>query len=132
MSTENVEMARRGVEHFNRGDRNALAEMAAPDIELVPMRAALEGTVYRGTDAFAQFWAAVDETWETIHLDAGEYLDCGDRVLITGRLRGRARGTEIEVDSPMWWVLRVDAGKLVSLRTYLDATEARTAAGLTV
>jgi ketosteroid isomerase-like protein len=31
----------------------------------------------------------------------------------------------------MWWVLTVEAGKLVSLRTYLDAAEARQAAGLT-
>jgi len=69
--------------------------MAAPNAEIIPLRAALEGTVYRGENAFAEFWEAVDETWETIRIDADEIVDGGDRVLIIGRLRGRARGTEV-------------------------------------
>ena len=130
MSEGNVDLARRALELFNSGDRDALAAVTAPNAEIVPMRAALEGTVFSGETAFAEFWEAIDDTWEYTHIDAEEILDCGEKVLIVGRLRGRTRSTEVEVDSPMGWVLAFDGDKVASLRTYTDIAEAREAAGV--
>ena len=41
---------------FNSGNRDALAAVTAPNAEIVPMRAALEGTVFSGENAFTDFW----------------------------------------------------------------------------
>jgi hypothetical protein len=38
----------------------------AEDAEIVPVRAAVDGTVYRGPDAGAQYCAAVEESWENL------------------------------------------------------------------
>jgi ketosteroid isomerase-like protein len=129
---DNVETTRQALEYFNRGDREALRAMAAPNAEVIPLRAALEGTVYRGENAFAEFWEAVDETWETLRIEADEILDCGDRMLIVGHLRGRARGTDVEVDSPIAFVMGINEERqMTSMRTYTDIADARKAAGLT-
>jgi len=127
VSEGKVEIAERALGYFNRGERDALAEIASPDIEIVPLRAALEGTVFRGETANEDFWKAIDETWEETHMDAEEILESGEKVLIVGRLRGRAKGTEVEVDSPMAWVLTFDGEKISGMRTYTDVAEAHAA-----
>ena len=48
MSQENVELAHRLVEWFNAGDADALQAHSTADVEIVPLRADIEGTVYRG------------------------------------------------------------------------------------
>jgi ketosteroid isomerase-like protein len=126
---DNVERTRRALEYFNRADREALRAMSAPRVEIVPLRAALEGTVYRGEDAIDQFWDAVEESWESIQMEADEIVDCGDRVLLVGRLRGRARATDVEIDSPMAWVIELEEGLMTKMRNYVDIAEARRDAG---
>jgi ketosteroid isomerase-like protein len=130
MPEERVELARRLIELFNRGDREGLKEITIDDAEIVPMRAALEGTVYRGPNALDDFWAAIDESWETVQMVIDEISEHGNRVLAVGRLRGRARQTGMELDSPMAWVATFDEGKVASMRTYVSVAEAREAADL--
>jgi hypothetical protein len=57
MSQENVELARRIVEWFNARDLDALQAHSTDDLEIVPLRAAIEHTVYRGPGAGAAFEA---------------------------------------------------------------------------
>lgn len=130
MPEERVELARRLIELFNRGDREGLKEITIDDAEIVPMRAALEGTVYRGPNALDDFWAAIDESWETVQMVIDEISEHGNRVLAVGRLRGRARRTGMELDSPMAWVATFDEGQVASMRTYVSVAEAREAADL--
>ena len=55
MSQENVELARRMIAWFNARDAEAAQAHSTDDVEIVPLRAAMEGTVYRGPEAFAAF-----------------------------------------------------------------------------
>jgi ketosteroid isomerase-like protein len=86
--------------------------------------------VFRGETANADFWRAIDETWEEIHFEAEDILESEGKVAILGQLRGRARGTDVEVGSPNGWVLTFDGDKVAGLRTYTSIAEARRAAGL--
>jgi ketosteroid isomerase-like protein len=86
--------------------------------------------VFRGETANADFWRAIDDTWEEIHFEAEEILESCGKVVILGRLRGRARGTDVEVESLNGWVLTFDGDKVRTLRTYASVAEARRAAGL--
>ena len=63
MSRENREVLRRAIEAFNENDAEALQALCTPDVEIVPLRSVLEGTVYRGPGAAAQMVAASVETW---------------------------------------------------------------------
>ena len=141
MSEEKIDVARRLIELFNRigastgdstliasPDREAIKEITTDDLEIVPLRAALEGTVFRGPNALDDFWAASRESWETLRMDIDEVSEHGDRVLAVGRLRGRSRETGMEVEAPMGWVATFANGKIASIRTYPSVAEAREAA----
>src|SRR5512132_971167 len=91
MSEENVEVVRTAMDAFNRRDAETFAAHLDEDAEIVPMRAALEGTVYRGPDAASLYCAAVDESWDNLRWVVEEIRDGGDWVLALGRIRGQER-----------------------------------------
>ena len=51
MSQENLEFARKVIEWFNARDTAAMQAHSTDDVEIVPLRAAIEDTVYRGPGA---------------------------------------------------------------------------------
>ena len=101
MSHENVEVAKRFVDAFNRRDLNALMDTATPDVAFSP---ALAGTIddnrFQGREGMRAYFADVDSAWEEFRLIVDEYRDLGDRVLTLGRLEGRGRGSGAAVDTP--------------------------------
>ena len=130
MSQENAAIMRAAMEAFNRRDGEAFGALLARDAEIVPVRAALEGTVYRGPDAAAQYCAAVDESWEELSWDVHEIRDGGSWVLALGRIRGGAIGSGAAIDARAGWVARFREELITSFRTYADRAEALRAVGL--
>jgi ketosteroid isomerase-like protein len=102
MSQENVEVATRFTDAFNRRDLNALMDTATPDIAFHP---ALAGTVddnsFQGREGMRAYFADVDSAWEEFRVIVDEYRDLGDRVLGLGRVEGRGRGSGAAVDTPL-------------------------------
>src|SRR3954454_14710790 len=113
MSQENVEIVRRAMDAFNRPNGQAMGALLDVDAEIVPVRAALEGTVYRGRDAGAQYCAAVDERWEDLTWEVEEFRDGDDWVLVLGHIRGRGRDSGVAIDSRAAWLAQFRAGLIV-------------------
>jgi ketosteroid isomerase-like protein len=109
---------------------DGLQALCVADVELVPMRAALEGTSYRGPDAVSRMFADFDESCESLHYDVDEIQDAGEAVLVTARLRARGRATGVDVDAVLATLMRFRGRQVSSFRTYTDPDEARRAAGL--
>ena len=130
MSQKDEELVRRATEAFNQRDPEKFAQLLAPDAEIVPLRAAVEGTVYRGPDAAARFFADSDETWQSLQIEVDEIRSIGDTILSFGVLRGRGRGSGAAVEMSLAFVVRVRNGLATSFRTYTDRREALEAAGL--
>ena len=130
MSEENVEIMRTAMDAFSRPDREGFGALLASDAEIVPVRAALEGTVFRGPDAAAQYCAAVDESWENLRWEVEEIRDGGAWVLALGHIRGRGRGSGAALDVKAAWVARFREGLATSFHTYTDRAEAFKAVGL--
>jgi ketosteroid isomerase-like protein len=59
MSQENLEVMRTAMEAFNRRDGKGFDAFLTKDAEIVPVRVALEGTVYSGPNAATQFLRGV-------------------------------------------------------------------------
>ena len=131
MSQENVQRTRRALQAFNRHDVEALVGLSSPDTELVTLRAAMEGTSYRGPDAWLAAFRDFDESWEDLHYDVEEFREGGDSVLALGTLHGRGRGSGIEVQMSLAYLVRFENGTIRSFRTYNDRSEALEAAGQT-
>ena len=130
MSQETVDVMRAAMEAFNRRDGEGFGAVMTRDAEIVPVRAALEGTVYRGPDAAARYCAAVDESWEDLSWEIEEIRDGGDWVLALGQIRGRGRGSGAALDVRAAWVARFREGLVANFHTYTDRAEAFEAVGL--
>ena len=130
MSEENVETVRAAMEAFNRRDGERFGALLARDAEIVPVRAVLEGTVYRGPEAAVQYCTAVDESWENLRWEVEEIRDGGAWVLALGHIRGRGRGSGAAIDARAGWVARFREGLVTNFRTYTDRAEALEAVGL--
>jgi ketosteroid isomerase-like protein len=132
MSQENVEIAKRVVDAFNRRDVEGFFALAVTDFEWFPaMAGTVEGGGLRGRGGIEAYLADIGEAWEEYRVRAGEFRDLDDRVLMLGRIEGRGRGSQAWIDSPTGTIFEFLNGKMSRLRTYLDHGEALRAAGLT-
>lgn len=120
----------RVIEAFDRRDVEAFWAFCAPDVEIIPLRAALEGTVYRGPEAVKRFFAAIDESWDTVVLKVDEVRTDDDWVLALGRFDARGAFSGAPIELRMGWVMHVRDGLMTSLRTYTDRAKALAAVGL--
>jgi ketosteroid isomerase-like protein len=130
MSLANVEVMRAAIAAFNRRDGEGFGAFLANDAEIVPVRAALEGIVYRGRTAATQYCAAVENSWENLTWEVEEIRDGDDWVLALGRIQGRGRGSGAAVDAKGAWLARFKDGLVTNFRTYPDRREALEAVGL--
>jgi ketosteroid isomerase-like protein len=129
VSLENVEIAKRSVDAFNRRDVEALLELGTPDSVLSSQL--LDASAdFRGREGIERFYAMLSESWEEFHSVVDEYRDLGDRVLLLGRNTARGKGSGVTVEAPTAAVLDFRDGKVSRIRLYLDQSEALRAAGL--
>jgi ketosteroid isomerase-like protein len=130
MSERNVEIARQAEAAIGRRDIEALRALMAPGCEIVPLRAAVESTVFRGPNAAAEWFAAWDESWEDLSFETEAIRHGGDWVLVQGRIRarGRSSGAELDVMAAAIWRLRDEL--ITSIRIYTDRDRALADLGL--
>jgi ketosteroid isomerase-like protein len=119
---------RRIYEAFNRGDFDAAAEIAHPDIEFV--RPGGQSSV-RGVAAL-RAWMEPD-AFEEQRVEPLDFRISGNKVLVRQHARARGAGSGIELDIGSWavWTLD-DEGLVMRLEFYLhhQETEALEAAGV--
>jgi ketosteroid isomerase-like protein len=129
MSTGNAQIVRRLLEAFNDRDLDAMLAGIHPDAELQSLRAQLEGKAYRGHEGVRQMLADFDEDWTFVRMEATDFREAGDQVVMLGRLhaRGRASGVDLDVPIGVVWTLR--DGKVVGARTFSEQVDALQAAG---
>jgi ketosteroid isomerase-like protein len=133
MTTENVEVVKRGVDAYNRGDVEALLEVLDPEVEWHPgVLIAFEGRarVYRGHEGVREMMGDVFDAWKEVTTELSEFRDLGDRIVAIGRLRIRGRGSGADLESPFGSVTEISNGKAIRVLTFFDHKEALAAAGL--
>ena len=130
MSEANLELARQAYARWAEGDLEGALEFSTADFEFVPAIAAgVEGGSVKGRDSVSRFFASLDETWETFRIEMDQFREVGDRVMGIGRLTAKGRGSELELDQPIYSVVWVRDGKLTRMQSFLDRDAAEAAAG---
>jgi ketosteroid isomerase-like protein len=130
MSQENVEVMRAAMEAFNRRDGEGFDACLAKETEIVPVRAALEGTTYVGPDAGTQYCRAVEQSWDDLRWEVDEIRDGAQWVLALGRIRGKGHDTGAIIDNRAGWLAQIRGGLITKFQTYSDRADALEAAGL--
>ena len=86
-TTEKIEIARRGIDAFNRGDVEALAADTTEDVELfAALAGAVEGGGFHGRAGIEAYFQITAETWSEFRILAEDFSNLGDRVLVAGRI----------------------------------------------
>lgn len=124
MASANVEIIRRGLDAYNRGDVEAVLETADPDIEFVPLRSLVVGGSYRGHDGIRRFFEDLDEEWENRVIGNEEFRERENSVLLLGEFEARGRASGMQVLAPVAWLFELRSGKVVRMRAYSSQDEA--------
>jgi ketosteroid isomerase-like protein len=126
MSQENVEVVRRTFEYYSRGDYAEAAALLAPDVhweigQELPAQ---------GRDAVRRMWERWDSGWQELETVPEEFIDAGDKVVVSVRYTGRGPASGIELDDRIFDVYTLRDGMCVSKIEFKTRREALEAAGL--
>jgi ketosteroid isomerase-like protein len=132
MSQENVELVKRFEDSWAAGDLDATLECVHDEVvfDWSDSIGPFAGT-YRGRDGMVGFWEELREAFEEFAPEALEFTEIGsDRVITLDVVRGRGKGSgiEIEAQGAMLWSFR--DGKIAHAKMFQTKDEALQAAGL--
>jgi ketosteroid isomerase-like protein len=130
VSSENVEIVKRGFAGFNESGVDGILPLIHPDFEATtPPELASEPDTYRGHEGVRRYFDSFYEVMDQIRWDSHRFREVGDRVLVefTLRARGKTTGLDFGQDAVMVWELR--DGKAVGLDLYPTLDEALAAVG---
>jgi ketosteroid isomerase-like protein len=131
MSQENVEVVRRFVDCWARGDWDATTALVDPGVEQHGTVGGVEqGRVMRGVDGIRRDYESSEEGWDEHRIELERLIDAGDRVVLLHReyQRGRGSGVELEVDAAVIFDCR--DGLIVRIQGYMDRAAALEDAGV--
>jgi ketosteroid isomerase-like protein len=132
MSEETLANLRLAYEGFNRGDMSMTMELATPDVEWGATGAfpGVEG-VYRGPEAIQEWMDLIRSEWEEFEVSLDEVLHDGDDVLVVAELlRGRGRGSGVEVEMRVFSAYWFEEGRVRRRAAFTERKAALEAAGL--
>jgi ketosteroid isomerase-like protein len=126
----NVDIMRTALAAFNDRDGAGFDALLDQRAEIVPVRAALEGTTFRGPDAASQYCAAIEASWEELRWEVEEIRGLGSRVIALGHIQGRGRDSGAAIDATGAWVADLRDGLITRFQTYSDRAKALEDVGL--
>jgi ketosteroid isomerase-like protein len=124
MSQADIEALKEGFDAYNGEDFERLLDLWDEDVEIVGL---LVAKSLRGK-AEARSWLmpeAIDQRGEPI-----EFRDVGGRVLVTCDWHIHGRGSGVDVDTRLYILFTMRAGKVARLEAFGEEQEALEAAGL--
>jgi uncharacterized protein len=125
-------------EALNRQDMDVFLVLGShPGVELytakdqagVPFGADL-GDVYYGHDGVAAFFRNWLGAWEDYRIEPEEVIDCGDKLIVLLRHRGRGKGSGLEIEHRIAQVLHLRNGVALRIEIFWDRVHALEAVGL--
>ena len=132
MSQENVEIVREALESALAGDQEKMAQLVDPEVEFHGTVGGLqEGQIAHGQSEIDQTFESEDlEAWEERRLEAEEFIDAGDNVVVLVHEYRRGRGSGVELEGETAVVVSVSGGRVVRIQGYLDRDAALAAVDL--
>ena len=129
MSQENVEIVKAAIDAYNREDWDALFDAAAPGFELDFSRSDGPQAGVFGLDQMRRRLEEFFETWESARLEAHEFIEAGDLVVVPGTQHVKGRGG-IEVVARGVYVWTIRNGAIERVTMYQERQDALEAVGL--
>ena len=131
MSRENVEIVKRGFEHF-QATGEMLAEIVSPDFvwDMSKFTGWPEQQVYEGIEGARTFIRDWSAAWDGWRLEIEAFHDAGEEVVAVVRQHGRSKTSNVDVDMRFAQVFTLRDGRETAMVMYADPDEALKAVGL--
>jgi ketosteroid isomerase-like protein len=127
MSQKNIEVMQAAFEAWN-ADMDAFREMHAPDVIARPPEGWPEPGPFVGREAVIHQWEQMRETWDADALRPTDFIEVGDRVVVSFIWRGAGHGPELNMELTGVYTLR--EGKITVFEFFWDHSKALEAVGL--
>jgi ketosteroid isomerase-like protein len=121
---DQVDIARRGIEAYNRGDLGALFELVTEDVEFVVPDTMANSGRYVGREGFQAMMGQWEEAWDEFRVEIQDLAENGDAVIVTVAQYGRGRGSGIETQMAAAHLMRFRDGLLCRWRLCESRDEA--------
>jgi uncharacterized protein len=121
MSEQDVETVRGGYEAFNSGDIQGVLDRLDPDVEWIEPGDgnAPSGTFHGPQSVGDDVFSAVPQYFDEFRADPDNFDDQGDRVVVTGRFKGKAK-SGADLDASFEHVYDMKEGKIARLENKVD------------
>jgi ketosteroid isomerase-like protein len=114
MSQENVEIVRRLIEHWERGDWRWGSDIFDAQCEAVFSASWFpEADQYRVGAEALRAWTAFTDAFETFEVRLNRIIDAGDQVVALTQLRARGQASGAAVDALTGGIFTLRDGKIV-------------------
>ena len=128
MSQENVEIVRSSQEYYTEHGDFAW-ELMSPQIEIhdhdLP-----DVPVYRGHAGLREWTAHWASAWQSWEMEAPEYVDAGERVVMLFTMRTTGRGSGVPLERKDAIVFRLASRRMTQIDYYNSHEEALKAVGV--
>jgi ketosteroid isomerase-like protein len=130
MSQENVEIVRGAADAFNRRDVDAWLAHFEPDIVWYAFPDEPDPGPFHGHEAVRMMAERWMDVLSDFRMEAKEFIDAGEYVLMAARMLGRIRDIDAEVTVDEIYVNKCRNGKIAEVRECRTKEDALEAAGL--
>jgi hypothetical protein len=121
--TANLDGVRAAWEAISANDFERFIAEVDPEVEFTSLVAEADATVYRGHAGVRRWWDSIRETFTAFWADTIDLRELGsDQVLARICLCGTVQGQKVE--QPIWQVLKIRDGLVVSWSVFRTEAEA--------
>jgi ketosteroid isomerase-like protein len=120
-----MDIARRGIEAYNRGDLANIFELVTDDVEFIVPDTMPNAGRYVAREGFESMMRQWEEAWDEFRMEIEEAVEEGDAVVVSVAQYGRGRGSGIETRMDVAHLMRFRDGLLCAWRLCETAEEAR-------
>jgi len=107
----NVDVVKRCLDAITRQDTDTLHALSREDVEVHPLRAMLEDTVYRGREGVDQWMSDISESWAELRIETHEISEPEPgHVIAQVTLYGRGHGSDAPTQMRVVLTAQVEDG----------------------
>jgi ketosteroid isomerase-like protein len=130
MSPQNVEIVRAYFSAWNAGGLDAARGFWSDDFEWQDAAEMPDAASYKGAEAAAAHFRDLSEVLGTMKVEVDRLLPVDDEVFVSLRVHLDAQRGGLPIEGMIHETVRIEEGKIVRIRLFLDEHEALAAAGL--
>jgi ketosteroid isomerase-like protein len=121
----NVDLARQGMEAYNRGDLDEVLELFSPEVQIYTPPDFMNAGAFHGHEGFLNWISQWNEAWESFDIRVDRVEPVGHRfVLLDAHQVGRGRESGISVELDVTYLYEIIDGLCVYLAMYPDRERA--------